>query len=79
MLRMEFWFLTGRGSEEITYIFLASRTNVISRNKDLAVISLEKKKEIIIINDIASEKRDGVKERQTMGSGEHRYFKRRWR
>lgn len=61
MLSMEIWFLTGKSGEEITYICLASRTNIISRNKDLAVISLEKKKEIIIINDIATEKRNGVK------------------
>lgn len=62
-LTMEFWFLTGGSGEEIAaYIFLASRTNIKSENKHLRVISLQKRKKIVMINDIASEKKDGEKE-----------------
>ena len=38
------------------------RTKIISNKEDLEVISLWKKKEIIIINNTASEKKDGEEE-----------------
>lgn len=77
MLTMEFWLITSGGGEEIrAYIFLASRTNIKPGNKHLRVISLYKRKETIMINDIASEKKDGEKEMLTMVSRGHEYLRR---